>query len=429
MALSFEIKTEKGRTCAAVTGYDGTVRSVSVPEYIIRDNDIVKSVSEPASIIGSDGIKGESHGSAKINNDGDPNGESNVHNSGVAAKDEEHIPTYTNTGASVQETHIPVTEISNRAFASRDDIESITLTDAVRKVRPYAFHNCHHLHYLSLTDNVVDYYDGAIRQCQELQEIEITFYQKGSFRLLKEIVGDSDAMVPVLIHFPVDAEHLRADEVLSELPDRAIKRVMETCEDGSTREQVIVTAALTFPSYADNYEEDTFSRALHEHIEGSGYATRQLVTRTEIDFSGYDSQFQRFTYDEPASAANAAFGRLMYPYRLSQEARQQYEEYLREQSPDILPRLIMGYKAERFGHEGELLFIPQDSRRTEERIRFMVEEGLISKEAIAPALEAAAREGAVTTSALLMDYSHKMGYAQNSSAGFGGGVGPETFEL
>ncbi len=369
MAFSFEIKTEKDRSCAAVTGFDGTVRSVSVPEYIIRD-------------------------------DGDG-----------------------------QETHIPVTEISNRAFASRDDIESIILTDAVRKIRPYAFHNCHHLHYLSLTDNVVDYYDGAIRQCQELQEIEITFYQKGSFRLLKEIVGDSDAMVPVLIHFPVDAEHLRSDEVLSELPERAIKRVMETCEDGSTREQVIVTAALTFPSYADNYEEDTFSRALHEHIEGSGYATRQLVTRTEIDFSGYDSQFQRFTYDEPASAANAAFGRLMYPYRLSAEARQQYGEYLREQSPVILPRLIMGYKAERFGHEGELLFIPQDSRRTEERIRFMVEEGLISKDAIAPALEAAAREGAVTTSALLMDYSHKMGYAQNSSAGFGSGVGPETFEL
>ncbi|ETP73474.1 hypothetical protein UYO_0411 [Lachnospiraceae bacterium JC7] len=361
MSLTYEIRNDKGNTIACVTGYEGNIKNLTIPEYMVNE-----------------------------------------------------------------ESEIPVTEIDNRAFASRIDIETVTLTDRIRKIRPYAFHSCHHLHYLSLTDSVVDYYDGALRQCQELQEVEISFSKKNSFRLLKEMIGDGDAMIPVLIHFPVDEEHLSGDELLSELPEKAVKRISVELEDGSSEVRTIVTAALTFPSYADNYEEDTFSRAFHEHIEGSGYVTRQLVTRTDIDFTGYDRLFPRFTYDEPASAVNAAFGRLMYPYRLGEEFRKQYEDYLREQSPEILPKLIAGYDAARFGHEGELIWIPQDKTRTEERIRFMVECELISEEALAPALEMAAKEGAVTTSALLMDYQNR--HFRNVDSG-NSSFGPELFEL
>ena len=388
MSLTYEIKTEKGTSFASVTGYEGTVRSLFLPEYM--------------------DARGGCEASGGINEPGDKN------NAGAGSEGDGNEPL------------IPVEEINNRAFASRDDIESVTLTDKVKKLRPYAFHNCHHLHYVKLTDSVWDYYDGALRQCQELQEIDITFNQPGSFRLLKEIIGDSDAMIPVLIHFPVDEEHLRADEVLDKLPERTLRREEVENPDGSISRRTMVTAALTFPSYADNYEEDTFSRAFHEHIEGSGYNTRQLVTRTEIDFSGYDRQFQRFTYDEPASAVNAAFGRLMYPWRLSDDYREQYREYLRSHSPEILPRLIQGQKAPRFGHEGELIWIPQDSRRTDERIRFLVEEELISEEAIAPALEAASQEGAVLISAQLMDYQNR--HFRSGAAG-GPATGPETFEL
>lgn len=359
MNLTYEIRDDRGNKIACITGYEGNVKNLNIPEYIIEEDDAI---------------------------------------SGVRTVDDsitDNCAHETGTGFPGGGKKIPVTEINNRAFASRTDIETVTLSDKIRKIRPYAFHSCHHLHYLSLTDSVVDYYDGALRQCQELQEVEISFGKKDSFRLLKELIGDGDAMIPVLIHFPVDGD--------------------------------IVTAALTFPSYADNYEEDTFSRAFHEHIEGSGYVTRQLVTRTDIDFQGYDRLFPRFTYDEPASAVNAAFGRLMYPYRLSDEYRKQYEDYLREKSPEILPKLIAGYNALRFGHEGELIWIPQDKTRTEERIRFMVEQELISEEALAPALEAAAKEGAVTTSAILMDYQNR--HFRNNASGNQSSFGPEIFEL
>ena len=353
MAFTFEIKTERNRTFASVTGYDGPVRTLFVP-------------AETAD-------------------------------------------------------HIPVEEIAGRAFASRADLEELILPESIRCIRSFAFHNCAHLHYVKLSDSVVDYYDGALRQCPELQDIELTLHTPGHFRLLKELVGDSDAMLPLTIYFPVDPEHPRADEHFL-LPgitvDPDATPLVQSRADGL----YYATAALTFPSYADNYQEDTMARAIHEHIEGAGYATRQLVTRTGIDFQGYDRQFQRFTYDEPASAVNAAFGRLMHPYRLEPAFRTQYEDYLRAQSPTILPLMLRGEREERFGHEGELRWIPQDPTRTAERLSFLVTHELILEEAIQPALDVCTEMQDITSAALLMDYNRKHFAAASSS-------GPEIFEL
>lgn len=356
--------------------------------------------------------------------------------------------------------HIPVEEIAGRAFASRADLEELILPESIRCIRSFAFHNCAHLHYVKLSDSVVDYYDGALRQCPELQDIELTLHNPGHFRLLKELVGDSDAMLPLTIHFPVDPEHPRADEHFllpgrdADLSGAGLNRTLpesmsvsygvassvttfisvssgiaaaaapdatplfQSRADG----RYYATAALTFPSYADNYQEDTMARAIHEHIEGAGYATRQLVTRTGIDFQGYDRQFPRFTYDEPASAVNAAFGRLMHPYCLEPSFRAQYEDYLRAQSPTILTRMLRGEREERFGHEGELRWIPQDPARTAERLSFLVTHALILEEAIQPALDVCTEVQDITSAALLMDYNRKH-FAADS------GSGPEFFEL
>lgn len=388
MPFTFEIKTERNRTFASVTGYDGPVRALFVP---------------------------------------------------VETAD-----------------HIPVEEIAGRAFASRADLEELILPESIRCIRSFAFHNCAHLHYVKLSDSVVDYYDGALRQCPELQDIELTLHTPGHFRLLKELVGDSDAMLPLTIHFPVDPAHPRADEHFL-LPGRdadlsgagpnltPLDAMSASHRSASTSSGIAAvaraydpdatplfqsradgryyaTAALTFPSYADNYQEDTMARAIHEHIEGAGYATRQLVTRTGIDFQGYDRQFPRFTYDEPASAVNAAFGRLMHPYRLEPSFRAQYEDYLRAQSPTILPRMLRGEREERFGQEGELRWIPQDSARTAERLSFLVTHELILEEAIQPALDVCTEVQDITSAALLMDYNRK-----HFAAALGSG--PEIFEL
>lgn len=281
---------------------------------------------------------------------------------------------------------VPVKEIGAHALEGKRGLEELTIAETVEVIRPFAFHSCADLHILKLHDSVVDFYDGAVRQCNEFEEIEITFHQKNRYHLLKDLVNDSDQVMPVLLHFPVE-------------PGEKYDYI-----DPEGRKYI--SAALTFPSFADNYEEDTFSRSMHEKIEGSGYAARQHVSREQIDFLFYDRLFSRLSYDEPASAVDAAFRRLMYPYRLTDDAEKQYRDYLYEHSPEILPKLIRGRKEPRFGREAELVWIPNDDARTLRRLHFLCGEKLIRREAIAPALEALSEVQNPTFTAVIMEYQH-----------------------
>ena len=112
----------------------------------------------------------------------------------------------------------------------------------------------------------------------------------------------------------------------------------------------------------------------------------------------------------------------MHPYRLEPSFRAQYEDYLRAQSPTILPRMLRGEREERFGQEGELRWIPQDPARTAERLSFLVTHELILEEAIQPALDVCTEVQDITSAALLMDYNRKHFAVASSS-------GPEIFEL
>ena len=63
------------------------------------------------------------------------------------------------------------------------------------------------------------------------------------------------------------------------------------------------------------------------------------VTRKGIDFREYDKTFSRAVReDAPETAQDIAFYRLLYPYRLLPDAREQYISYLTKQA-DAVPRL------------------------------------------------------------------------------------------
>ncbi len=281
---------------------------------------------------------------------------------------------------------LPVREIAAHALEGKRGLEEVSLPETIEVIRPFAFHSCPDLHILKLHDSVVDFYDGAVRQCNQIEEIEITFHKKNRFHLLKDMVNDSDQAMPFLLHFPAEEG--------------------EPFDYIDPNGQHYISASLTFPSFADNYEEDTFSRSMHEKIEGSGYAARQHVSREQIDFLFYDRLFPRLTYDEPASAVDAAFRRLMYPYRLTEEAEEQYRTYLYEHSPEILPKLIRGRKEARFGHEGELIWIPNDEAHTLRRLHFLCGEKLIRQEAIGAALQALSEIQNPTFTAVIMEYQY-----------------------
>ena len=221
---------------------------------------------------------------------------------------------------------LPVQRIAGHAFDGREDIEHVMLPESIRQIRAFAFYNCIHLKAMTLDGRVRDYYDGNIRCDDALSLITIRIHER-DYSLVKAMMGDSDN----LLHF-----HLVQD-------------------DGQV--------CLTFPSFAYSGREDTHSRAIHFHVEGMGYSYRNCILKKEIRFGEYDQLFEVMQQlkSEQSTAADIAFGRLMYPYCLKDPDRLRYEEFLHGHAEALMEDILENGRVDRlrFMLEGELL-PPQD---------------------------------------------------------------------
>lgn len=245
---------------------------------------------------------------------------------------------------------LPVLSIGDHAFAEMEEIREVRLPDTIREVKDFAFYYCRNLERLTLSDSVKDYHHGVTKQCRALRRIDVTF-SGDSYGLLRDIMSDNEYRLTFDLHFP----------------------------DGDAR--------LTMPDYTYIYQEDTMARAIHFHIEGAGFSYRECVKRGKIDFHGYDSLFARAVIDDPATAADMAFDRLMVPYQLDETAAAAYRDFLRESAARILPGLA---------ETGE-----------EEKVRFLAQEDLLGPEAIEKGLAAAARMRRTEINAILMEYQSR----------------------
>ena len=94
---------------------------------------------------------------------------------------------------------LPVRSIGRHAFAGRGDLQEVYLPGSVRRLNLFAFHNCPNLRRMTVFDSVEDYYDGVIRQCSALDEIEMHCSGR-SYALMKEMLGDNDKAMSFLLH-------------------------------------------------------------------------------------------------------------------------------------------------------------------------------------------------------------------------------------
>ena len=206
---------------------------------------------------------------------------------------------------------LPVRKIGSHAFAYRKDIREAWLPESVESTGSFCFYACPELETLSLWDSVTDYRDGVIRSCRKLHEIRIGF-RKNSFRILKEILADTMTEMDFRLTFP----------------------------DGQE-------AVLTFPEYHNEDREDTRARAIHSRIIGAGYHYREMVSRKEIDFRGYDLLFRKAAAEQSPSAGKIALNRLYRPFLLKEDAGELYREFLTEHQLEIMTKLTVSGDKER----------------------------------------------------------------------------------
>ncbi len=242
---------------------------------------------------------------------------------------------------------LPVLGIGSHAFEGHTELLEIHLPKTLLTLRSFAFYRCLSLRRICLYDGCEDYYDGVIRQCPSLHEVEVRGEGK-SYIIMREMLHDIDAALRF---------HLI-------LPDREVR--------------------LTFPDFNNEAKEDTMARAIHFTIEGAGLAYRECVSKYAIDYAGYDKLLERLTDYDFRAGLDIALDRLMYPENLEEASKESYEVFLRAHSSQALSELIED----------------NDS----ERIAFMTREKIAEEAALEEAIRSASIKNHTEICGILMEY-------------------------
>lgn len=246
-----------------------------------------------------------------------------------------------------------VCRVARGAFRELPGVRTLDFPPGIAEIGDFACYGMPDLISVSLSETLTEVGDAVFRACDALQSVHYAAPQ-GNFYALRALLSE---------------------------PEPAFRCELKL-SDGE--------AELYFPSFQNEFDEDTMARAIHPRIEGCGYAFRECVTRREIDFFQYDRQFERAAAAEREVACRIAIGRLRSPYRLAEVRRKAYRDYLAAESETAAELAFRDWK--RSGDRERLLRVLSWLRR----------ERLLSDEARRFALEEAGKAKLVELSADLL---------------------------
>ena len=246
-----------------------------------------------------------------------------------------------------------VRRVARGAFRELPGVRTLDFAPGIAEIDDFACYGMPDLVSVTLSETLTEVGDAVFRACDALQSVHYAAPQ-GNFYALRALLSE---------------------------PEPAFRCELKL-RDGE--------AELYFPSFLNEFDEDTMARAIHPRIEGCGYAFRECVTRREIDFFQYDRQFVRAAAAEREAACRIAIGRLRYPYRLAEVRRKAYRDYLAAESETAAELAFRDYEVSR------------DRARLVAIMTWLRREQLLSGEARRFALEEAGKVKLVELSAELL---------------------------
>ena len=280
-------------------------------------------------------------------------------------KDSHKFIVITGYEGSVRELVVPdridgyvVEAIGNHAFSGRDDIESVVLSNTIKTLYGFAFHNCRKLRKISLFDSIDDYYDGVCRQCDSLSDIEIHI-ERNWYEVIRNFLADNDRTLRFMI---------KRDEF---------------------------TSCLVFPEYVYDFSENTMARTIQFSIGGSGMIYRECVDRKNVNYREYDKLFEKAVIDGNAVSEDIAIGRVLFPYELAPGYRERYEMFIKKNGRSIVERLIKNIE-----NSGENASLDEDEVSPMNLIKRLIP--ILDDEAMDHAIKLASEKGLTLLSAVLI---------------------------
>ena len=298
---------------------------------------------------------------------------------------------------------LTVVSLAKAALRGSETVQTVCLPETLVSLGDFAFYGCSALRELSFYDTLKEVGDGAVRACPSLKLLclRVGAGEENSG------AGGSGGSAGGPANGPAGNTAGGADRESQAQPFRGLKSFLADSDFSVTVriEWASQSAELYFPSFVNDFDEDTMARAIHPRIEGCGCAYREMVTRTQVNFRGYDQLFPRAAADGPAIASRVAFSRLRCPAELSREAELQYENYLRDQSAALMPHLI------------------RDGRKQD--LSLLITRGLLTEEALERGISLSSEGRNTEICGMLMAYHGKHLREARVEAGagsrFGGG--------
>lgn len=237
--------------------------------------------------------------------------------------------------------------IEGYAFYDCRSLEKLRIPETVQKIGAYACYNCREMEEINIPRETTDLGTGLFLNCDKLTSI--------SFGRCRHIAD----LVAVLNH----ELHLTMD-----------------FDDGNR-------AKLLIPDFQYEYIEDTPARQFHQVNYGTGHLFRQCIGNSDIDFRRFDELFYLTKREDGAlMVLLLTMYRLEYPYRLQENRRQDYLQYLNEHFSTAF-----GY----YTQQGSL-----------DKIRLFAQWGLITAENIDSLLEMAGEAKKTEITGFLLEYQH-----------------------
>ena len=200
-------------------------------------------------------------------------------------------------------------DLAPYAMAERRELQEVRLTGEVYRIGRHAFYNCRRLKRLCFSDTLRDMEDGAFKNCEQLDELEIR--RSGT----PEKRGDCAGL----------------KSILEELPGSF--KVTFLGKEGQ------VESIYYFPSYLHDYEENNEARIINQVTYGIGAHYRECVRNVGIDVPVYDRLFRNCVVLDEDAAMQIALYRCLYPEDLRAEAEKNYREWLYDHRSQVLRHL------------------------------------------------------------------------------------------
>lgn len=246
-----------------------------------------------------------------------------------------------------------VTAIGPYAFKEFRAMRVLHIPDTVTSLGNHCFYNCRKLEQITLSDAVMEVEDGAFKNCEELAAVTVKRITKKS-ACLKCIMNEINTKLEFTLQYGIDI------------------------------------VKLIFPRYVYDYEANVEARIINQITYGTGVHYRECVRSGEdIDYQAYDQVFGMAVYnDEEKTLRQIARNRLLYPWKLGEEAKNAYMAYMKEHLCEEIEELAKAEDTDTIKAIGEL--------------------GLYTTDNVEELLEVAHKAGNIPCVTCLMEYKRKL---------------------